>query len=85
MTRLIDGLVSRNWVERGSDPQDRRRVQIQLTEEGQVEAKRLRRLTEAAIDLVIHKIPKDKRAQVLESITLIRKAMEEARDAVQCC
>ena len=85
MTRLIDGLVSRNWVERGRDPQDRRRVQIQLTEEGQAEAKRLRTLTEAAINLVIHKIPQQKRNQVLESISLVRKAMEDAREAVQCC
>ena len=41
MTRLVDGLVSRGWVERKRAPQDRRCVHVSLTKNGHKEALRL--------------------------------------------
>ena len=47
LTALVDGMVSRSLVDRSADPDDRRRVRIVITEEGQ----RLLRLADtAAID-----------------------------------
>jgi DNA-binding MarR family transcriptional regulator len=34
LTRLADGLVAREWVERWYDDQDRRRVLVELTDDG---------------------------------------------------
>ena len=86
MTRLVDGLVSRGWVERNRAPEDRRCVHVTLTRDGKKEAIRLREMTIIAINAVMEAIPKEKRAQVMESMGLVRNALEEVRDKVdECC
>jgi DNA-binding MarR family transcriptional regulator len=85
MTRLIDGLVSHGWAERVRAADDRRCVHVHLTAQGLKEARRLRGLTEQSVDLVLGAIPKNKRAQVVESVGLVRQAMEDTREAVQNC
>lgn len=85
MTRLLDGLVRRDWIQRERDTRDRRRVHVELTPEGRAEAERLRLLTAQTIAVVIGQIPEDKRGQVLESVRLVRQAMEAAEDAVAGC
>ncbi len=85
MTRLLDGLVSRDWIQRGRDLQDRRRVNVHLTAQGREEAERLRALTVVAVDAVMAAISQDKRAQVIESVGLVRRAMQDARQAGQSC
>ena len=85
MTRLLDGLVSRGWVERVRAEKDRRCVHVSLTKAGRDEAKRLRGLTVGAIDLVLAEIPKNKRAQVIESVGLVKNAIEDARASLQSC
>ncbi len=76
MTRLLDGLVVRGWVDRSRDSEDRRRVRVGLTDSGQEEATRLRGLTERCIDAVLQAVPEDKRAQVVESAALLRQTLE---------
>ena len=83
MTRMLDGLVKRGWIERVRGEQDRRRVTVSLTAEGRSEAERLRGLTAGAVEAVMAQIPEEKRAQVMESVSLIRGAMEGARDSVK--
>lgn len=78
MTRLVDGLVHRGLLERERDERDRRRVLVRLSREGRREAQRLVRATEDAVDGVLSAIPKSKRAQVVESIRLLRGAVDEA-------
>jgi DNA-binding MarR family transcriptional regulator len=85
MTRLLDGLERRGFVERVRDTDDRRRVTIELTRSGREEASRLRRLTEAAVGAVLARIPKSKHAQILESARLVRTAMEAARTELAAC
>ena len=79
MTRLVDGLQRRGWVERRRDDDDRRRVLVRLTEAGKHEAEQLRESTESAVSAVLKRIPAEKLDRVLESVTLVRKAMEELR------
>jgi DNA-binding MarR family transcriptional regulator len=79
MTRLVDGLERRKWIRRNRSNEDRRRVEVELTEEGQKEAQRLRDLTEQAVGAVLERIPKNKRNQILESMRLIRQAMSATR------
>lgn len=81
MTRLVDGLEKRGWVERYRAGDDRRRVEVVLTAAGRKEASRLSGLTEETLSTIRQRIPQEKREQVLESLTLLRAAIEEAR----CC
>ena len=85
MTRLVDGLEKHGWVTRDRDPEDRRRIVVRLTASGKAEAIRLRGLTEASVLAVLDRIPKQKRAQVLESVKLVRTALEGARSALDAC
>ena len=85
MTRLVDGLEKRGWVRRIRQDEDRRRVMVELRAQGRREAARLRDLTETAVQAVMSQIPKDKHAQVLESMRLVRTAMEASSEAVAAC
>lgn len=83
MTRLVDGLARRGYIERQRDKGDRRRVLIALTEEGRIEAERLHELTKCSIGAVLDAVPAAKRGQVIESLGLLREALDKAR--ITCC
>ena len=85
MTRLLDGLESRGFVERHQDPDDGRRWLIELTAAGTKEAKRLAGMTENAVALIMSRMPKDMRKPALAMIAELRKAAEEVRDQIDCC
>jgi DNA-binding MarR family transcriptional regulator len=77
MTRLLDGLESRGFVERHQD--------IQLTATGTKEARRLAGMTENAVALIVSRMPKDMRKPALAMIAELRRAAEEVRDQIDCC
>jgi DNA-binding MarR family transcriptional regulator len=86
MTRLVTTLEAKEWIARRRDDDDRRRVWVTLTEAGRREAERLRGLTAQALEEILQRIPTDKRAQVVESIALLRVAMATAtREGFVCC
>lgn len=85
MTRLVDGLERRGWVSRERSAEDRRRVDVLLTDEGRAEALRLQTMTVQAVEAVLAAIPEDKREQVLESVGLVRRALERSRHQITCC
>ena len=85
MTRLLDGLESRGYVERHQDPDDGRRWLIELTATGTKEARRLAGMTENAVALIMSRMPKDKRKPAVAMIADLRKAAEEVRDLIDCC
>ena len=85
MTRLLDGLESRGFVERHQDPDDGRRWLIELTATGTKEAKRLAGMTENAVALIMSRMPKDMRKPAVAMIADLRKAAEEVRDQIDCC
>ena len=85
MTRLLDGLESRGFVERHQDPDDGRRWLIELTASGTKEAKRLASTTENAVALIMSRMPKNMRKPAIAMIADLRKAAEEVRDQIDCC
>ena len=85
MTRLLDGLESRGFVERRQDPEDGRRWLIELTAAGRKEAERLAGMTGKAVDLVLSRLPKEMQKPAVEMISSLRKAAEQVRDEIDCC
>jgi len=85
MTRLLDGLESRGFVERHPDADDGRRWLIELTASGTKEAKRLAGMTENAVNLIMSRMPKDMRKPAVAMIADLRKAAEDVRDQIDCC
>jgi len=85
MTRLLDGLEARGFVERHQDPDDGRRWLIELTAAGTKEARRLADMTENAVAMIIARMPKDMRMPAVAMISELRKAAEEVRDQIDCC
>lgn len=87
MTRLVDGLERRGWTTRVRSTEDRRRVDVQLTDAGRAEAERLRDATKQAVALVMSRVPKAKHAAILEAMQLVGAAMESARAQLDggCC
>ena len=85
MTRLLDGLEARGFVERHEDPDDGRRWLIRLTAAGTREAKRLADMTENAVALILSRMPQNKRKPAAGLISELRKAAEEVRDQIDCC
>jgi DNA-binding MarR family transcriptional regulator len=85
MTRLLDGLEARGFVERHRDPDDGRRWVIELTAAGKKEARRLAEETENAVAMIISRMPRDMRMPAVAMISELRKAAEEVRDRIDCC
>ncbi len=85
MTRLVDGLERRGWVERRKAEDDARRVLIILTESGAEEARRLDRLTKNSIHTLFDAIPEQDREAVARSVHLLRVAAERTREKLDCC
>ena len=77
-TRLVDGMIGRGWVDRRRDPDDRRRVLLELTDEGRREAEYLRGCTEEVVDAVVAEVPADERAAVLDALRTLREAFDRA-------
>ncbi len=82
VTRLLDGLESRGFVERHQDADDGRRWLIELTASGTKEAKRLAGMTENAVALIMSRMPRDMRKPAVAMIADLRKAAEEVRDQI---
>ena len=85
MTRLLDGLESRAFIERRQDLEDGRRWLIELTATGKKEARRLAGMTESAVNLIMSQMPEEMRKPAVAMISELRKAAEEVRDQIDCC
>ena len=85
MTRLLDGLEDRGFVRRHQHPEDGRRWVIGLTAAGKKEARRLANMTENAVELVMARLPRDRRKPAAAMISELRSAAEAVRDQIDCC
>ncbi|WP_349668799.1 MarR family transcriptional regulator [Lacrimispora sp.] len=79
MSRTINNLVESDFVIRESDRKNRRYVIIQLTEKGRSVFKDIEESMETYYRDIFNTIPESKREQVLESLTLLKEAVESNR------
>jgi DNA-binding MarR family transcriptional regulator len=82
LTRIVDVLVRNNWVARKASKEDRRKVCIELTENGRNLAKKLNIYTEKFWANVLQAVPDQHMSALFENIKLLNKALDQS--ASQC-
>ena len=83
LTRILDILVRDDLVLRKSSTKDRRKVCVSLTEKGLELAHTLNACTQKFWDHVLHRIPDDKKQQIIQSIQLLNNALKDTDSS--CC
>ena len=82
MTRILDVLVRDGLVKRKEAPADRRMVYVELTNQGQELAVKLKQCADNYLGAILAKIPKSKQQQVIESLRILIYAINQQR---ACC
>lgn len=83
VSRVADGLVRQNLLERKEDSRDRRRVVLTLTDGGKKMVGDINRNMEVYTQEVLKQIPPEKRLIVLESLELLVEALRKVKGG--CC
>ncbi|WP_019228654.1 MarR family winged helix-turn-helix transcriptional regulator [Sedimentibacter sp. B4] len=76
MSRTINNLVESNLVIRDVDMENRRYVIIQLTEKGSSVFRNIEESMDEYYKCIFNSIPENKRSQVIESLQLLKEAVE---------
>jgi DNA-binding MarR family transcriptional regulator len=84
LSRTIDGMVEQGFVTRTENPENRRSVVIRLTDKGKRVAGSINAYWDEFILSLFSLIPKEKRAQVIESMALIGEALTKAKAVCSC-
>jgi len=84
MSRTLNSLVEAGYAIREASPEDRRYVEIHLSDQGQQQFKTIETYSQTHYQHVLNEIPNDKMEQVLESLKLLAEAFQRA-DALKDC
>lgn len=77
MTRIVDNLVRDGYIERAHDPQDRRVVQVSLTEKGTQLFQAIMEIYREYHRKIVESIPAGELRQVVESLTMLIEAIKK--------
>jgi DNA-binding MarR family transcriptional regulator len=80
-SRTVEGLASCGLVEREINPENRRSVAIRLTGKGMASCRAIEEKMDSYFGKVLGAIPADKRQQVVESLEMLLKVLEDEK----CC
>jgi len=83
LTRNLDRLVERGLITRGPDPDDRRALRAELTDEGRQSAKAVRRHELNFAGDILDNLPSDSTAQTLDVVDRLLAAVRSATQ--DCC
>ena len=78
VSRLVDSLVNRGWVERAVNPDDRREVRLTLTAAGRTAVEQLAAAATAKYRGIWERIPPEQRPQVVEALAVLNDALNGA-------
>ena len=77
MSTMIDGLVSRNLVIRRTDPQDRRRMTLTLTERGRTTLRGARESTLTYLSELLRNVTTSDRAALVRGMQILKSIFAE--------
>ena len=75
VSRTVDDLVNKGYLERKPNPKDRRYVDIELTEKGQKTFQEIELSSRRYFETILENIPENKRAATLEGIQTFSTAL----------
>ncbi len=78
MSALVDGLVTRNFVVRRTDVDDRRRMTLALTERGETTLRSAREGTQAYLAEQFGHLSQGERWTVVRAMRILRQTFSEA-------
>ncbi len=84
MTRLVNIMVRKGWLERGKDEGDKRRVSVRMTQRGRGMTEKMNRSSKAYVQRILKNLPPKKIPQVIDSLRWIIQSTEETRSLL-CC
>lgn len=76
ISRNVEGLVQKGFVERLPSKEDRRYVVLNLTDRGMERFNKIENDMDHRFEAIFNKIPEDKRNQVIEALKLYNEAFE---------
>ena len=71
MSRAVDVLVQRGWVNRADDPSDRRQIILELTSEGQVACTAFRELAQEAMARILDELSAEERGRLYRGLEVL--------------
>lgn len=75
VSRTVDDLVNKGYLERNPNPEDRRYVDIKLTEKGLTAFQEIELNSRRYFDAILEHIPTNKRETTLEGIEIFSSAL----------
>lgn len=82
VTHVTDRLVGAGYVARESDPDDRRRCRLRLTDAGTARLRKGRRNLSKATEMLLGDLSPDERAGLVEGLDGVRRVLSSQPDAV---
>jgi DNA-binding MarR family transcriptional regulator len=79
-SRLVDGLVTRGWIDRAEDPSDRRAKRLRITTQGRHFLRGFEEVRARAQREVMTYLTEDEQARVAEAMALLGKASRRRLD-----
>ena len=77
MSSLVDGLVSRNFVVRRTHEEDRRRMDLTLTQRGETTLQSARKGTQEYLKLRLEGLSESERVAVVKGMRVLRQVFSE--------
>jgi DNA-binding MarR family transcriptional regulator len=79
VSKSIDALVRRGWIERYVDPTDRRQSLVRLTREGERVMADVKRRAEEHVASKLARLSVDERTQLVSAVDLLTRVISNAR------
>jgi DNA-binding MarR family transcriptional regulator len=76
LSRSIDAMVKRGWIERVPHPDDKRKLLLQATEEGQRHFKELVADSRDHLALALHALNSEERDTIAQALDLLKRVLD---------
>lgn len=81
MSKMVEGLVTRELTVRQTHPDDRRRMTLALTTRGRATLQSAREATEACLAGLFRTVPSKERAELVRAMRILRPVFAQPRSA----
>jgi DNA-binding MarR family transcriptional regulator len=77
MTRIVNTMVRKGWIERKKEEGDKRRVSVCLTLDGKKMTENLNQSSKEYVQRILKNLPQEKIPEVVESLKWIIRSVEK--------